>query len=269
MGSEYGAAGEKRTLEDKLMAIVLLETSKPYKEMDSDLVVECVDFLMELKEKERITQQEIERRVSEIPFIGKVYNIRSKAKMRLRLKRLGIVAAVLALIFSVFSIAAVAMGETPLSLLRRMPYILVEMFNGESRNVDNFTIIKDTESRSYSSVEELAKEENISILSPTWLPEGKEITSVVYVDSGISKRYILSCNDSVYGVEVILEKSVTAGMKTNINMKVINELTVYYEYCEDVDFWQASFDRNCMLYAVKAQTEEELFKIIESLKEIS
>ena len=53
----------KQTLKDKLMVIILLETAKDYKEMDSDLGTECVDFLMELEGKERLTKKEIEQRV--------------------------------------------------------------------------------------------------------------------------------------------------------------------------------------------------------------
>lgn len=48
MGNNHDKATENQTLKDKLMAIILLETSKDYKKMDSDLVTECVDFLMEL-----------------------------------------------------------------------------------------------------------------------------------------------------------------------------------------------------------------------------
>lgn len=269
MGNGYGAAKEKRTLKDKLMTVILLESSKSYKEMDSDLITECVDFLMELEGERRITQQEIEQRVSEIPFIGKVYDIKSRTKTKRRLKRLGIVAAVLALIFSVFSIVAVAMGETPFGLLRKMPHILVEMFEGESVDMDRFTIIKSKESRSYSSVEELVKEEKITVLSPTWLPENKEITSVWYIDSGKSKSYTLQCDDAGYSISMCPNESVADEMKAAMNMKKINELTVYYKYCDDVNFWQASFDYNSMMYTVKAYTEEELFKIIENLKEIN
>ena len=77
MGNRQDFSAEKQSLKDKLMAIILLETSKDYKEMDSDLVTECVDFLMELKGKQKLTKSEIEQRVNEIPFKDKVTAIGS------------------------------------------------------------------------------------------------------------------------------------------------------------------------------------------------
>ena len=100
MGNRQDFSAEKQSLKDKLMAIILLETSKDYKEMDSDLVTECVDFLMELEGKERLTKAEIEKRVSEIPFKGKVTAINSYAKKKIRAKRIAIIAAVLAVLLA-------------------------------------------------------------------------------------------------------------------------------------------------------------------------
>lgn len=53
---------ENQTLKDKFTAIILLETAKDVKEMDSDLVTECVDFLSELEGRERTTPFQEEAR---------------------------------------------------------------------------------------------------------------------------------------------------------------------------------------------------------------
>ena len=87
MGNKQDMNALNQSLKDKLMAIILLETSKDYKDMDSDLVTECVDFLMELEGKERLTKAEIEQRVNEIPFKGKVTAIGSYTKKKIRAKR--------------------------------------------------------------------------------------------------------------------------------------------------------------------------------------
>lgn len=49
---------DNQTLKDKLTAIILLETAKDYKDMDSDLVTECVDFLSELEGKPSAAHRE-------------------------------------------------------------------------------------------------------------------------------------------------------------------------------------------------------------------
>lgn len=53
---------ENPTLTDKLRAIILKETAKDVKDMDSDLVTECVDFLTELEGRERTTPFQEEAR---------------------------------------------------------------------------------------------------------------------------------------------------------------------------------------------------------------
>lgn len=265
MKNEHAAASAKITLQNKIMAIILLESSKPCQEMNSKLVTECVDFLMELEGEKRISHSEIERRVSQIPFEGEVLQPAAK---KLKFKALAVIAAVLAVLFMLFSAVSVAMGETPFGLLRKMPQILIEMFDGEEVDVDKFTIIKTKESIRYSSVEELVQKEKIKILSPTWLPENKEITSVWYIDSGKSEKYVLQCNDSAYGISIHLDESVADKAKSVMRKKEINGLTAYYDYLNDKVFWQADFDYNGMMYTVNAYTEEELLKIIENLKEI-
>jgi len=53
---------------DKLLSIILLETEKHYKKMDTDLVIESVDFLLELEGIKTITDEERKRNIDKIPF---------------------------------------------------------------------------------------------------------------------------------------------------------------------------------------------------------
>ena len=78
-------SGNTESFRDKLRAIIILESSKPYEEMDGVLVKECVDFLMELEGIERLTKEEIKNRVKNIPFkekTEKITNIRKKIKAK-------------------------------------------------------------------------------------------------------------------------------------------------------------------------------------------
>ena len=120
MGNNHDKATENQTLKDKLIAIILLETSKDYKKMDSDLVTECVDFLMELEGKERLTKEEIEQRVNEIPFRGKVKALNSYAKKKLRAKRIAIIAAVLAVLITLFGMLAIGSGDAVTDFFRKV-----------------------------------------------------------------------------------------------------------------------------------------------------
>ncbi len=268
MGNRQDFSAEKQSLKDKLMAIILLETSKDYKEMDSDLVTECVDFLMELEGKERLTKKEIEQRVSEIPFKGKVTAINSYAKKKIRAKRLVIIAAVLAVLLAIFSIVAISLVSAEDSLVDRYIKQIVEfMKGGDGLSFENIELIKDNESKTYSSAEELVRDEKIAILFPTWLPDNGRIVKCWYIDDVTSgSYYILQSESPKHGIDIYLEAKIKNEIKAENSMKKVGDFTVYI--ISKDGFVQGDFEYNGCCYSVSADTEEELLKIIENLKEI-
>ncbi|MBQ7121967.1 MAG: hypothetical protein IJO03_06865 [Clostridia bacterium] len=271
MGNRHEKTNEKRTLNDKLKAVVLLESSKNYKEMDDALISECVDFLMELEEKKRIIKAEIDQSVEKISFVDKVHNIGLNSKTKFRLKTLGIIAAVLAVIFSIFAIAAVGSGDESDILVNKWIRVIDELIEGEILNFgDKVTFTKAKEQRTYGSIEELLREEKIDVLYPSWLPEDVKVKSVDYsVDSYTGEReYTFITDNVVYNIVINLDRKTSDEIRVACDMKEINGLEVYYQYYDTTVFWQANFDYNGMMYSLSAYTEEELLKIIENLKEI-
>ncbi len=256
----------KQTLKDKLMVIILLETAKDYKEMDSDLVTECVDFLMELEGKERLTKKEIEQRVKDIPFKGKVTALNSYAKRKIRAKSLAIIAAVLAVLIALFGIISVASGNTFSEMFRKMGESIYELLDGETMEHDNITFIKPNETKEYSSIDELVKDEKIEILYPTWLPENEKIVKVFYIQENELERYLMSCQMPEYSIDVNLNAELTETLQLNCDKKEIAGYMVYYETTKR--FAQANFVYKGNSYLVSADSEDNLFRIIENLKEI-
>ena len=57
---------KKQALIDNLRAIIYLEVRKHYTVMDSDLITECVDFLMELEGQKRLTEDQVKKAVDSI-----------------------------------------------------------------------------------------------------------------------------------------------------------------------------------------------------------
>lgn len=267
MGNKQDMNASKQTLKDKLMAIILLETSKDYKEMDSDLVSECVDFLMELEGKQKLTKSEIEQRVSKIPFKGKVTAMGSYARKKLRAKRFAVAAAVLAFIFALFTIFTFATGNNPIDLLRQMGHAIIEMIDGETVDVSGVTIYAPHKTKEYDSIETLLKEEEIDILYPTWLPENEEIVSVLYLFDKQAESFILQCNNVAYNVIVELNSTIKDRTKINCTEKQIDNFVIYY-FVEGSSA-QAFLEYNNNLYKIHSYTTEDLFKIIENLKEIN
>ena len=267
MGNRQDFSAEKQSLKDKLMAIILLETSKPYKEMDSDLVTECVDFLMELEGKEKLTKSEIEQRVNEIPFKGKVTAIGSYAKKKIRAKRLAVIAAILAVIVALFGIASLASGDTFDMLLRKFGNAYHDLFKNGPLEVDGITIYNDEDIVTYSSIYELVKAEEIEILYPSWLPENEKIINVWHLVEDETERYLLQCDMPIYSIEIKINSDLHEDYIVNCLKKEIAGFLVYYE--ETPQYVQGNLIYKNNFYIVKSDTKDNLFKIIENLEEIS
>ncbi len=267
MENKHSKDVDSQSLKDRLMAIILLETSKPYKEMDSDLVTECVDFLMELEGKEKLTKEEIEQRVSEIPFKGKVTAISSYAKKKIRAKRLAVIAAVLAFIFALLGIIAIASGDAAYELIRQLGNTIFEWVDGNPMKYENITLVKLNETKTYSSIEELAESEEIDILYPTWLPENEKIVKIWYLIEGETERYLLQCDNPLHSIEIRVNTNLEEDYKLNCQEIEIAGHLVYYE--NNAQYIQANFVYKNNKYAIQSDTEDNLFKIVENLKEIN
>ena len=68
----------KKSLIDKLTAIIDIEAKKPYELMDDALVAECADFLMELEEKDKLCDAEVEQRVALIFGTDKTARVKTQ-----------------------------------------------------------------------------------------------------------------------------------------------------------------------------------------------
>ncbi len=257
----------KHSLKDKLMAIILLESEKDYREMDSELIKECVDFLMELDGEEGLSKKEIEQRVAAIPFKGKVTAISSYAKKKMRAKRLAVVAAVLAFIIALFGILAIASGSTTSELLRQVGQTIHSWFEGGSVDYGDITFVKPNEAKTYSSLKELEESEDLNILYPTWLPENEKMISIIYFNEGKAERYVLQSNVPEHSINIEPGIILSDNLKSNCKETMITGQLVYYINTEQ--YIQANFVyKNCR-YAIKSDTEDNLFRIIENLKEIN
>lgn len=266
MGNKQDMNALNQSLKDKLMAIILLETSKDYKEMDSDLVTECVDFPMELEGKERLTKAEIEQRVNEIPFKGKVTAIGSYAKRKLRAKRLAVIAAILAVIVALFGIIAIASGNTVSEIFRQMGNSIHQLLEGSPKEHGNITLYKYNEPETFSSIEELAKSEEMEFLYPSWLPENEKIVKIRYLIEGENERYVLQSNNPIHSISIEVNADLSEDYILYCTEK---EIAGFLVYCiESEQYIQANFAYNNNLYYVKTDTEDNLFKIIENLEEI-
>lgn len=267
MGNKVEMSAERQSLKKKLMSIILLEVSKPYQKMDCGLVDECIDFLMELEGKERLSKAEIKQRVNSIPFKGRVTALGSDVKKKIKAKRLALVAAVVALILIVFSIFTLASDTAFGDLLAKMGHSLMEIMDERTVEFDGVTMYNNDEIKRYKTVEELVKTEELDVLYPTWLPDEEKVVQVVHLREGEDESYVFQSNDSFLSVIVYIENNLHEDIISFGKSKRINNNVVYYT--TDGMFVQGYMKYRNNVYTIGADTEENLFKIVENLKEIN
>mgnify|MGYP003288725211 CR=1 FL=1 len=66
MKNKNDLSAEEKRLVNQLEAIITIESEKPYTEMDSGLIAECVDWLYEILELPRLTQEQIDENIKKI-----------------------------------------------------------------------------------------------------------------------------------------------------------------------------------------------------------
>lgn len=256
----------KQNLKDKLMAIILLESSKDYKEMDSDLIAECTDFLAELESREGPTETEIKERVKNIPFKDNVTEICTRQKKKLKAKRLMVVAAVIAVVIGIFGITSGATESLFDETFRKLGTSLYALLDGETVEYGNITFSRAEEVREYSSMKELVKGEEIRILYPGWLPEKEKIVKVwCFVENGV-ERYVLQAESPEYSINIDINSAVAESVKSTCEKKEISGFTVYFS--EGTRFVQGEFEYKNNHYILTSDSKDNLIRTIESLSEI-
>lgn len=266
MGNSNDYIHGYQSLKDKLLAIILLETSKPFKEIDCNLVDECIDFLMEIEGRKRLSEKEIIQRIGKIPFKENILKFNETARRKVKAKRIAIVAAIIAIIMAIIGVMSIASEDIFGDLLAKFGKQFVNLMYTDVVEYGGVSMYNADETHKYDSIEELLISENIDILYPAWLPEGVEIEFVKYSSQNKEKEYSISFNKPVFLIKIYPEKPLDEEAKAN-TCQEINGLIIYY-FSEDY-LTQGNFMYKNDLYTVTTDTLDNLFKIIENLKEIN
>lgn len=267
MGSRRKNDLTKQSLIDKLRAIIDNEMKKPCEQIDDALVSECADFLMELEEKDKLSDAEIELRVSRIFGTG----VRIKKKKR-GIRAL-IIAACLAALLLAANLVAYALGYDPYETYKQLGKQIVEMIIGEESNVGKKTIIKLNDSTVYDSLLQFVATTELNMLYPTCLPNGVTIQQVyrymseneAHVDININGDAFDEAMDP-YTFSVVLNAQIN-----NEELAIATEITDIsgykcYIYFAD-DICQCRFEYNGNKYFVQTTDYNEMLIIVKNLEE--
>lgn len=268
MSDERNGNMSNEELIKKLRAVIHAESSKPASEMDADLVAECVDYLMELENSRRLTEEEIDSEVNKILTASNKTH-----KSRPHFKALLIAACIAIFVLSV-NIFAMAYGTDAISLLREFGNKVVDMFDGEKTEYKELEIVKVEEATSYSSIEEFLDKENIPVLYPTTLPNDAEITNVSLASSFENGTYNAVYKDVIYTTDnprlnmvIHTNPEYNRGFMSdpNAEIKTVNGYECYFIRLETGA--QCFFEYNGNVYLVNALTCEDAEFVVNNLKE--
>lgn len=146
---------------------------KKSNEMDSDLISECVDWLLKLKEIEiEISEEEVKRRIKAIS--DKHYqSIKEKKKGRFIFLKIS--AACVSVLLSAQIITLTTFGINLFDLTKNTLLSLLGIeIHQDSISLSSSLI------RKYETIEEFEETENINIIVPTWLPGDVKIEFISY-----------------------------------------------------------------------------------------
>jgi len=220
-------------------------------EMDTDIIDECVDWILELKGiQAKLSEEEIKRRVSSIT--QKHYG-----KKKRRFRFMYVAASIIVMIFSVQVVSITAFGVNLFDWTKEQ---FLTLLGAEERQDDTSYLA--SHSRRYNTVEELEKAENIDIVVPTWLPGDMEIKSINYYYDFGEKQVVLYYTDNLTGLSIKLDYPIPDTSGTYIYE---NNNNLYYIFTEsNVILWE--YDGNFYNLTCGFDVVEYIENIVENIK---
>lgn len=255
---------EKEELIEKVRALVYAEAEKSPTEMDDSFVSECVDFLMELEERQVLTEEKTSKNVARI--------LSRMNRKHISFRRLLIAACVAIILFILFMVSPMA-NDASIFDIPEVKYndIISKMLVGESRYFDGYEIIREGDFVAYKSVEKfLKKEKKDAVLYPEVFPNSESVARIHYhpdFSCGESLFYMPDNGDS--RVTVYFNSGLPEGIdESGLTPESIAGFECYILDREDMEFVQCDFVYKGNLYSVTSDSYENIILIIENLKEI-
>lgn len=158
-------------------------------------------------------------------------------------------------------------GSTPVELIESLGRRIFQISENMPNNYGDMTFIRNGEAKTYESVEECLKQENINILYPSWLP-GKTKIESVRITNSIGGDVVLFKYDSDSIMFSARLYSTDLGIyRENPEYKVetLNGIECFIRNGENTGY-NIIFDCDNYTYNMSIENIEELPSIMENLK---
>lgn len=188
----------------------------------------------------------------------------SKAKVirgkHIILRRIGLVAAFMAVLMSLTVLVAAAFGVNVFEYIQKTVRL-----GGGSLEVDSVTFYHSGETKDYASIEELIETEDLDILYPEKLPEGIYITKVK-VDKTFAGKDAIKIYTNDVGVCITIEFATEFVPTSLIDTYHHNDMCFYFDQVDsNIAHAYCLYKDNA--YCISAHSKDDLIFIINNLKE--
>jgi hypothetical protein len=255
----------REVLLDKLIGIQDLEAVKPIHDMDTDLITECTDYIIELTGDELPSESALEQ--MKLRLLQRLFGQKGRVlKYRKGVLRKLLIAAIVVILIVAMAVSMMPLGTNDESLMHQWAYRLLQSEQGTTVDFDDYiTLINNGKIEEYKSIRQFARKTGIDILTPTILPKGYDVQNVV-----VSFDYLLDCpavdiitnNPSVLSISVYLRKE-----RINSEFDRTEQIGAYscgLLFSRDFCQCEFCFEENC--YRISAKNYEDVRLIIENMK---
>lgn len=256
----------KRELSARIRALMYAESSRPYREMNGELINECVGFLTAAEKRREPSKKEVRKGIEQIVGSGQF------AKKR-RLKSI-LIAACIAAFMLIANFVAMAFGTDTMSIMRDFGDRIVSMFQGQQIEYNDLTITKEKRVI-FNSAEEFFESTDYDILYPAEFPQGVQLSVVTFGGSfDENNEYTLEYKDIVFvstdtkiSITVHTRPNYIAPFTTSENLlaESIGGFECYVDYFDSGI--QGAFEHNGYTYIIRGRTHDDLELIIKNLRE--
>lgn len=182
-------------------------------------------------------------------------------RKHITLRRIGLVAAILALMVATNTLVSAAFGINIFEYISK----IVRQDEGTQMVVDDFTFYHNGEAKQYSSIEEMIEEENLNIMYPTKWPDGITIDRISVLPSESGGQILQMLTNDAQTNLVIKLNAPNSSTEVKDNELYNKGDLQYYIFYNDGCF--AYCFKNGNSYSFQARNREEILIIIDSMKE--
>lgn len=242
-------------------------------EPDTSFLDECYEALQKYTDYSNIVSEERIREISENAYNLHFYeNILSeKRKKRTRIfTRIGVCfAAICFVIFSSFSVMALATGgySQAWECISNRVHKILNM-DKDNEVIDGIEIVKSDYTKKYATIEELLLSEKLDILYPAALPDGVKIESLrIYdYDNQLEIYFLFNTND----INLTIKNSYSVNMESISKEDGIMTYTVgdinFYITSKNNEIYQGIAQINGYEYLINTTNHDLMIYIISNLK---